>query len=139
MQTQTIEIPDLARAEARLPRWMVLCGVVALIAMLLYRQVMIAAGFGLGAALGILNYYWLHEAVVAVSNASQARIPRLLVAKFLIRYPLAFGVVIFFFKTRWLPPMAILAGLFVPVAGLLIEAIVQIGGGLASHPSAPPY
>ncbi len=139
MQTQTIEIPDLARAEARLPRWMVLCGVVALIAMLLYRQVMIAAGFGLGAALGILNYYWLHEAVVAVSNAGQARIPRLLVAKFLIRYPLAFGVVIFFFKTRWLPPMAILAGLFVPVAGLLIEAIVQIGGGLASHPSAPPY
>jgi hypothetical protein len=131
MQTQTIEIPDLARAEARLPRWMVLCGVVALIVMLLYRHVMIAAGFGLGAALGILNYYWLHEAVVAVSNAGQARIPRLLVAKFLIRYPLAFGVVIFFFKTRWLPPMAILAGLFVPVAGLLIEAIVQIGGGLA--------
>ena len=131
MQTETIQIPDLARAEARLPRWMVLCGVVALIVMLLYRQGMIAVGFTLGAALGILNYYWLHEAVVALSMAGQARIPRLLVAKFLIRYPLAFGVVIFFFKTRWLPPMAILAGLFVPVAGLLIEAIVQIGGGLA--------
>ena len=131
MQTETIQMPDLAQAEARLPRWMLLCGVVALIVMLLYRQVMIAVGFSLGAALGILNYYWLHEAVVAVSNAGQARIPRLLVAKFLIRYPLAFGVVIFFFKTRWLPPMAILAGLFVPVAGLLIEAIVQIGGGLA--------
>jgi hypothetical protein len=124
-------MPDLARAEARLPRWMVLCGVVALIVMLLYRQGMIAVGFSLGAALGILNYYWLHEAVVALSTAGQARIPKLLVAKFLIRYPLAFGVVIFFFKTRWLPPMAILAGLFVPVAGLLIEAIVQIGGGLA--------
>ena len=131
MQTETIQIPDLARAEARLPRWMVLCGVVALIVMLLYRQVMIAVGFSLGAALGILNYYWLHEAVGALSMAGQARIPKLLVAKFLIRYPLAFGVVIFFFKTRWLPPMAILAGLFVPVAGLLIEAIVQIGGGLA--------
>jgi hypothetical protein len=131
MQTETIQMPDLARAEARLPRWMVLCGVVALLVMLLYRQVMIAVGFSLGAALGILNYYWLHEAVGALSMAGQARIPKLLVAKFLIRYPLAFGVVIFFFKTRWLPPMAILAGLFVPVAGLLIEAIVQIGGGLA--------
>ena len=131
MQTETIQMPDLARAEARLPRWMLLCGVVALIVMLLYRQVMIAVGFSLGAALGILNYYWLHEAVVALSNAGQARIPKLLVAKFLIRYPLAFGLVIFFFKTRWLPPMAIMAGLFVPVAGLLIEAIVQIGGGLA--------
>ena len=138
MQTETIQIPDLARAEARLPRWMVLCGAVALIVMLLYRQVMIAVGFSLGAALGILNYYWLHEAVVALSMAGEARIPRLLVAKFLIRYPLAFGVVIFFFKTRWLPPMAILAGLFVPVAGLLIEAIVQIGGGLASHLNPPP-
>ncbi len=116
MQTETIQIPDLARAEARLPRWMALCGVVALIVMLLYRQVMIAVGFSLGAALGILNYYWLHEAVVALSKAGQARIPKLLVARFLIRYPLAFGLAIFFFKTRWLPPMDILAGLFVPVA-----------------------
>jgi len=110
---------------------MVLCGVVALIVMLLCRQVMIAVGFSLGAALGILNYYWLHEAVVALSKAGQSRVPKLLVAKFLIRYPLAFGLVILFFETRWLPPMAILAGMFVPVAGLLIEAIVQIGGGLA--------
>jgi len=133
MQTETIQTPDLARAEARLPRWMALCAVAALIVMLLYRQVMIATGFALGAALGILNYSWLHEAVGALANAGQARIPRLLVAKFLIRYPLAFGLVIFFFKTRWLPPMAILAGLFVPVAGLLIEAIIQIGDGLVSR------
>ena len=133
MQTETIQIPDLARAEARLPRWMVLCGVAALIVMLLYRQVMIAVGFSLGGALGILNYFWLREAVVALSNAGQTRIPKLLAAKFLLRYPLAFGLVIFFFKTRWLPPMAILAGLFVPVAGLLIEAIVQIGDGLVSR------
>jgi ATP synthase I subunit len=133
MQTETIQTPDLARAEARLPRWMALCGVAALIVMLLYRQGMIATGFALGAALGILNYYWLHEAVGALANAGQARIPGLLVAKFLIRYPLAFGLVIFFFKTRWLPPMAILAGLFVPVAGLLIEAIIQIGDGLVSR------
>jgi len=112
---------------------MALCGVAALIVMLLYRQGMIATGFALGAALGILNYYWLHEAVGALANAGQARIPGLLVAKFLIRYPLAFGLVIFFFKTRWLPPMAILAGLFVPVAGLLIEAIIQIGDGLVSR------
>jgi hypothetical protein len=134
MPTETIQIPDLARAEARLPRWMVLSGLAALITMLLYRQVLIAAGFAVGGALGILNYYWLHEAVGALTKASEARVPKLLAAKFLIRYPLAFGLVIFFFKTRWLPPMAILAGLFVPVAGILIEAIVQIGGGLASHP-----
>jgi len=133
METETVQVPDLARAEARLPRWMALCGLVALIAILLYRQVLVAAGFALGAALGILNYYWLHEALAALTKAGQARIPKLLVAKFLIRYPLAFGLVIFFFKTGWLPPMAMLAGLFVPVAGILIEAIVQIGDGLVSR------
>jgi hypothetical protein len=58
------------------------------------------------------------------------------VAKFLIRYPAAFGLVLVFIKTGWLPPMAILAGLFVPVAGVLIEAIIQLGEGLLSpHPS----
>jgi len=138
MQTETIQIPELARAEARLPRWMALCGCVALILILLFRQFTIAVGFAFGAALGILNYRWLHEAVQALAQSGQARIPKLLVAKFLLRYPLAFGLVIFFFKTGWLPPMAILAGLFVPVAGLLVEAIVQLGYGLTSGRSSPP-
>jgi hypothetical protein len=133
MQTGTIQIPELARAEARLPRWMILCGFLALVVILLCRQFIMAIGFGLGAALGILNYYWLHEAVEALAKAGQNRVPKLLVAKLLIRYPLAFGLVFLFFKTGWLPPMSILAGLFVPVAGLLIEAIVQIGDGLVSR------
>jgi len=133
MQTETIQIPELARAEARLPRWMMLCGLLAVIVILLSRQLTMALGFALGAALGILNYYWLHEAVEVLAKAGQSRIPKLLAAKFLIRYPLAFGLVIFFFKTGWLPPMAILAGLFVPVAGVLIEALIQLGEGLVSR------
>jgi len=133
MQAETLQIPELARAEARMPRWMMLCGFLALMVILLCRQFMIAFGFALGAALGILNYYWLHEAVQVLVRAGQSRIPKLVVAKFLIRYPLAFGLVIVFFKTGWLPPIAILAGLFVPVAGVLIEAIIQLGDGLVSH------
>jgi hypothetical protein len=133
MQTETIQIPELARAEARLPRWMTLCGFLALIVILWFRQFTIALGFALGAALGILNYYWLHQVVEVLAKAGQSRIPKSVVAKFLIRYPLAFGLVLVFFKTGWLPPMAILAGLFVPVAGVLIEAIVQLGDGLVSR------
>ena len=133
MQTGTIEIPELARAEARLPRWMILCGFLALTFILLCGHFTMALGFALGALLGILNFYWLRDAVQVLANAGQSRVPKLLVAKFLIRYPLAFGLIIFFFKTGWLPPMAILAGLFVPVAGLLIEAVVQIGDGLVSR------
>ena len=136
MPTETIQTPELARAEARLPRWMMLCGLLALLVILVCRQFTIALGFALGAALGILNYYWLHEAVETLVQAGKSRIPKLVVAKFLIRYPLAFGLVLVFFKTGWLPPMAILAGLFVPVAGVLIEAIIQLGDGLVSrHPS----
>jgi hypothetical protein len=133
METRTIQIPELARAEARMPRWMMLCALLALTIILLCGQFTMAMGFALGAGLGILNYYWLHEAVRVLANGGQSRVPKLLVVKFLLRYPLAFGLVFFFFKTGWLPPMSILAGLFVPVAGLLIEAIVQIGDGLVSQ------
>ena len=130
MQAGTIRIPELERAEARMPRWMMLCGFLALTVILLCGQYKIALGFGLGAALGILNYYWLHDAVEALVKAGQSRIPRSVVAKFLIRYPIAFGLVLVFIKTGWLPPMAILGGLFVPVAGVLIEGIVQLADGL---------
>jgi len=133
MQTGTFQIPELARAEARMPRWMMLCALMALTIILLCGQFTMAMGFALGAGLGILNYYWLHEAVGVLANAGQSRVPKLLVAKFLLRYPLAFGLVFFFFKTGWLPPMSILAGLFVPVVGLLIEAIIQLGNGLVSR------
>jgi len=121
-----------------MPRWMMLCGFLALAAILLCGQYRIAVGFVLGAALGILNYYWLHEAVEALVKAGQSRIPKLVVAKFLIRYPVAFALVLVVFKTGWLPPMAILAGLFVPVAGVLIEAIIRLGDGLLSDRSSPP-
>ena len=133
MATETNQTQELARAEARLPRWMAFCGCLALVAMALCRQFMFALGFALGAGLGILNYYWLHEAVETLARAGQSRIPKLVVLKFLVRYPLAFGLVFFFFKTGWLPPMSILAGLFVPVVGLLIEAIIQLGNGLVSR------
>jgi len=132
MQTEVAEIPELARAEARLPRWMALCGCLGLMVILLFEPLSMAIGFALGALLGIVNYLWLHETVEVLGQSGQSRVPKLLVAKILIRYPLAFGLVILFFKTRWLPPMAILAGLFVPVAGLLVEAIVQLGQGLMS-------
>jgi hypothetical protein len=127
MQEGTTEAPDLARAEARLPRWMALCGSVALLALILSGRFAIAGGFALGAALGILNYYWLHQAVEVLARAGQSRIPKSVVVKFLIRYPLAFGLVLACFKTRWVPPMAVLAGLFVPLAGIFVEAVIQLG------------
>ncbi len=128
-------IPDraLAQAEARLPRWMVLCGGTATIAALLWGQARFAGGLALGSALGILNYFWLHQAVDALMNAGQSRVSRLMVAKILARYPLALGAVMVFYWTGWLPFLGILAGLFVPAAGVLIEAIVQLREGFRTE------
>ena len=130
MQVESIAAPDLARAEARLPRWMMACALATVLGMLLYGRVHFAAGFALGAILAILNYFWLHQAVKALMAAAQTRPSKWVFAKFLIRYPLAFAGVWVFYRTGWLPLTAILAGLFVPVAGVLIEGIVQLREGL---------
>ncbi len=89
-----------------------------------------AGGFALGAALGLINYLWLHQAVETLFAAKQRRVPRKVVAKFALRYPLAFVGVYFIYRTGWLSVTALLAGLFVPVAGVLIESAFQIVEGL---------
>jgi hypothetical protein len=123
--------PDLVRAEARLPRWMMGGALVATIATLAAGHLRWALGFGLGAALGILNYYWLHDGITGLFDAGTTRVPKRVVVKFALRYPLAFLGIYLFYKTGWLPVAGILAGMFVPVAAILFEAIFQIYGGLA--------
>lgn len=95
-----------------------------------------AAGFALGAALAVVSYFWLHQAIEQLFSARPERLPRRVVGRFALRYPLAFGAVYLFFRTGWLPFTAILAGLFVPVGGVIIEAIIQIGQGWR-YDSAP--
>jgi len=65
-------------------------------------------------------------------SAGQARPARRVLAKFFLRYPLAFAGVYLFYKTGWLPVEAILAGLFVPVGGVLIEAMAVLRAGWKS-------
>jgi len=132
VQAETIQAPELARAEARLPRWMIGLAVAGTVAALLAGHASVGAGFGLGAALGILNYRWLHQAVEALMTAGQSRPSRWLIAKFLVRYPLAFAVVYVFYRTGWLPFGPVLVGLFVPAGGVLIEAVFQLRAGLSS-------
>ena len=102
----------------------------------------LSAGFALGAGLAIVNYYWLHEAIQSLFDSKRAGIPKAVVAKFAVRYPLAFATVYLFYRTGWLPFGAVLVGLFVPVAGALIEAGFQIrevlreGAALGNEPSA---
>ena len=122
-------IPELARAEARLPWWMAGCTVLGTLVALLVAQRRFAAGFALGGALAILNYYWLHQIVEALVAAARPRVRTFLVLKFVVRFPLAFAAIYLFYRTGWRPFTAIVAGLFVPCAGVLIECIVQMSQG----------
>lgn len=105
-------------------------GFAGTLAALLSGQARVAVGFALGAALAVLNYFWLHQAIESLFSAHHARIPRLVVMKIVVRSPLAFAGIYLFYRTGWLPFAAIVAGLFVPVAGILVEALYQIYGGL---------
>lgn len=130
MQTEIIQTLDqsldLVRAEARLPRLMVGVTIAVTLVALAAGHTRFGAGFAFGAALAILNFRWLHQAIMNLFAAGQTRVPRRVIAKFALRYPLAFATLFLFYKTRWLPFPAILAGLFVPVGGVLIEGVIQI-------------
>src|SRR5208282_752900 len=127
--TQTSPATDLAQAEARLPRWMFALAGAGTIGILLSTHVRFGAGFAVGSGLGILNYLWLHNIVEALVNAGTVRPPRTVLAKVFVRYPLMFAGVYIFYKSGWLPFTGILAGFFVPLGGVLIEAFVLLRDG----------
>ena len=117
-------------AEARLPRWMMASGGLATVVALAAGEPRFAAGLVLGAGLALVNYFWLHQAIGHLMRAGEERMPRFLVAKFILRYPLAFGGVYLLYRTGWVSLPGLFAGLFVPVAGVLAEAALQIREGL---------
>lgn len=120
---------DTDQAELRLPRWMFVVAGAGTLGIVLSTHVRFAAGFAVGSGLGILNYFWLHHVVEALVNAGRVRPPKTALAKVFVRYPLMFIGVYFFYKSGWLPFTAILAGFFVPVAGVLIESVVLLLDG----------
>ncbi len=134
MLTEIIQTPDpgaldLARAEARLPRWMFVVAALGAVVAGIVAGLQFALGLSLGAALAILNYFWLHQAIETLMRAGQARVPRLVLLKVAVRYPVAIALLYLLYRSGWFSFPAILAGLFVPVAGVLIEGIVQIWAG----------
>jgi hypothetical protein len=129
MDDQAASNSDLEQAEARLPRWMAVLAAAATLMILAAGRPRPALGFVLGATLAILNYYWLHQAIDTVFRGSSARVPKRVLLKFLLRYPLALAGIYLVYRTEWLPLAAVFGGLFVPVGGVLMEAAVQIAQG----------
>ena len=120
---------DLARTEARLPRLMLLLAGTGTMGVLFSTHVRFGAGFAVGSAIGILNYLWLHQIVEALVNSGRVRPSHTALAKVFVRYPLMFAGVYLFYKSGWLPFTAVLAGLFVPVGGVLLASLALLRDG----------
>jgi len=123
--------PDGSRLDsalARLPRWMWGVAILSALAALVAGQARFAVGFAAGATAAILAYHWLHRAVAAALDSTEARPARTLMLKFAMRYPMLVLTVILCYQTGWLSLRGVIAGLFVPAAGALIEGTVLAGG-----------
>jgi len=109
---------------ARLPRWIAGVSAAAVIGSLLAGQVRFAAGLALGCGVALVGYWWLHRGILAAFDSGSARAPLGVYVRLALRYPVAIGAVLLFDRTGWLPARAVMAGLFAPLAGVLIECAV---------------
>ena len=139
MKTQPLTDGQFPRAEARLPKWMTALAAFASVALLARGEPREAAALALGAALAILNYCWLHDTIQALFHVMATHLPKRVLLKFVLRYPLAVVAIYTFYRLGRLPLWAIFAGLFAPVGGVLIECMVQLKEGFRIRESQIPH
>jgi len=113
-------------AYARIIRFMLVLGILATIAVLLRFGPTVAAGFALGCAIAALNFYWLKRVVSALADRATATGERPsskgVVLRFLLRYFLIALGAYAIFKISRDGLYGLLAGLFLPVGAILMEA-----------------
>lgn len=126
-----------AQIEARILRWMILAGIVAA-AVGAFFGGRWAAGIAAGGAVSVLGYFWVMEAVSGALHGQPARVTKGLVLKVILRYPILLGALYLFYRTKWLPLEAVAAGLFVPLAGGVVECLYQVRGMIFPAGPAPP-
>lgn len=113
-----------------MPRWMMALAAVGVLALAAMGEARAAAGFAVGAALGILGFHWMVQSVMALLDANRGRVPRGAVARIILRYALTFAGIYLFYYTGWLPVLAVLAGMLIPAAGVTVESLFLVAEGL---------
>jgi ATP synthase I chain len=115
--------------------WMVsavLC-LLAALWMWVHMDVFHAASFLLGGVVAILNLRWLEYSVRRMLDADAGRAKaRRLWPKMVARYAFLGAIAYVIFKGYLLSVSAFLAGLFVPVAALMLEAVYELVAALRS-------
>lgn len=130
----TGQIPEserrlLAGAEGRLVRFVLVLGLLGTVGILFRWGWRAAVGFLIGAALALLNYWWISQAVSAVARAGRARPSKLAYFKFFGRYALIGVVVYVIFSRSLVPILAVIGGLLILVAAVAAEFLYEVARG----------
>ena len=128
--TQTAAESFYAGAIARIPRFMLAVAVLFSAAAWWRLGWRIALGFACGCAIAYLNFHWLEKVVSALADrATQSGYPQSsggVVFRFLLRYFLMALAAYAIFSVSPASLYGLLAGLFLPVAGIVCEAVYEV-------------
>jgi len=121
-------------AYARIVRFMLALGIVATVAVLVRFGLAVAAGFVVGCAIAFVNFHWLKRVVSALADRAAATGERPsskgVVLRFLLRYFLIALGAYAIFKISRDGLYGLLAGLFLPVGAIMMEAGYELYGAL---------
>jgi len=128
--TQTAAESFYAGAIARIPRFMLAVAVLFSAAAWWRLGWRIALGFACGCAIAYLNFHWLEKVVSALADrATQSGYRQSsggIVFRFLLRYFLMALAAYAIFSVSPASLYGLLAGLFLPVAGIVCEAVYEV-------------
>ena len=117
-------------AYGRIVRLMFGLAVVLTAAVLVRFGAAVGVGFAVGCAIGILNFHWLKRVVSALADRATGSGKRQrstgVVLRFLLRYLLVAAAAYVIFRVSITSLYGLLAGLFLPVAAILIEAVYEV-------------
>jgi hypothetical protein len=121
-------------AYSRIVRFMLIAGAAAAVLVLVRWGATVAVGFVLGCGIGFLNFYWLKRVVSAladkVTSSGTPQSSTGVVLRFLLRYFLIALGAYAIFKISVDSLYGLLAGLFLPVAGIFCEAAYEAWGAV---------
>lgn len=113
---------DPAKVERRVWRNIFVVIALGLVASTFLAEWRFTLGLGLGGALAIFNYKWMHASLREVLESGDRKAAPGAVMKFVLRW-FVIGVIAYMaYGTGYFDPIAILAGLFAPAIAVIIEA-----------------
>lgn len=132
----TLDAAFYRSAQRRIACWTLVLGTAGAIAAAVRGNGRSAAGVAVGSVLAWINFLRLKQGIAVFerlstrqASAEQVRIPKSTYVKFFGRYALLLTVLCVIFFYSLLPAVAVLAGLFTLVAGVLMEGVYQLARG----------